>query len=308
MSEPNLSKVNGNPIVEEVDSDNSRRHSMDYEDPPEEEIIDERGTDEKSKQNHSKTAKSGDGKEPAYVAPIPKIEKIPPITRPSSTGRPHFPRLVTASLVGKKIDEYGDVVDDDGKVLGRVAGDLPSMVGRAVLNQRGDVLGDDGELLGYVAEVESEKQKRAQENGHSESDDSTTQSMDEYMSKNESAFRIDQKGNILDRDGNVVGSFHDFNRMGPKEPKSEPISESKSERSESGKSAEAQESTEAQEATPETEAGKDGKRPNAQSHRKENDSPSDIFLDVKSTREGIQLTIRIPTVFPVGGQPRVQFS
>ncbi|KAK0641513.1 hypothetical protein B0T16DRAFT_515751 [Cercophora newfieldiana] len=53
------------------------------------------------------------------------------------------------------------------------------------------------------------------------------------------------------------------------------------------------------------------RRENAQAWRKENpgESPSDIFLDVKSTTEGIQLTIRIPTVF--GGQqvrPNISFS
>jgi len=307
MSEPDLTKIHRTPIVEEAEG-RSRPHSVVYDDPPEEEIIDMRDDAKphgRPDGHGPKTRGAGSFEEgsrsPAYVAPIPKIGKIPPVSGPGvpSAGRPHFPRFVTASLVGKKVDEYGDVVDDDGKVLGRVAGDLPSMVGRAVLNQRGDVLGDDGELLGYVAEVESEKQRqRPGVNGHptpegseATDDDSATQSMDEYMAKNRGAFRIDQRGNILDDDGNVVGSFHDFNRMGPKPdkgPRPEDAGRAPSPRNESKPSREA--------------------RPNAQSHRKENESPSDIFLDVKSTTEGIQLTIRIPTVFPGGGQPKVQFS
>jgi len=53
------------------------------------------------------------------------------------------------------------------------------------------------------------------------------------------------------------------------------------------------------------------RRQNAEAWRQEQpgESPSDIFLDVKSTVEGIQLTIRIPTVF--GGQqvrPNISFS
>lgn len=53
------------------------------------------------------------------------------------------------------------------------------------------------------------------------------------------------------------------------------------------------------------------RRENAAAWRKDKpgESPSDVFLDVKSTTEGIQLIIRIPTVF--NGQqvrPTVQFS
>jgi len=283
---------------------------MVFDDPPEEEIIDtwkkeakaQTRSDSPSTNHQAPKSSAEDRRSPAYVAPIPKIGKIPSVSTPGvpSAGRPHFPRFVTASLVGKKVDEFGDVVDDDGKVLGRVAGDLPSMVGRAVLNQRGDVLGDDGELLGYVAEVASETQRQAPAaNGHAtpagSDEDSATQSMDEYMANNQSAFRIDQRGNILDHDDNIVGSFHDFNRMGPKPAHEGQPSKEKVEKPEAH--------TATNESKPPLEA-----RPNAQSHRKENDSPSDIFLDVKSTTEGIQLTIRIPTVFPVGGQPRVQFS
>ena len=312
MSEPDLTKpVNGTPVREAADRAESRPNSMYYDDPPEEEINDghrgDRANSRDSQGQHTKQeSKDGRPRTPAYVAPIPRIGKIAPVERPlsiSSTGRPSFPRFVTSSLVGKKVDEYGDVVDEDGKVLGRVAGDLPSMVGRSVLNQRGDILGDDGELLGYVAEVESEKEKeraRARERDENQSsrqrpDESTsTQSMDEYMAKNKSAFRVDETGTILDEHGNVVGNFHDFNRMGPKPEREEP------ETAEKEKGPEASSSDK-----PPQEP-----RPNAQSYRKEGagESPSDIFLDVKSTREGIQLTIRIPTVFPDGRTPRINFS
>ncbi|KAJ4300619.1 hypothetical protein N0V88_003303 [Collariella sp. IMI 366227] len=118
------------------------------------------------------------------LALFPKLDQssIP------STDRPSLPAYVGAFLVGKQVDEDGDIVDPaTGQVLAHAAGDLPAMVGRTVSNTKGDILG------------------RGKEN--------------------------------------------------PSE------------------------------------------------------SPSDIFLDVKSTREGIQLTIRIPTVF--NGQqttPHISFS
>jgi len=325
MSEGDLTKqdgVNGMPTRQATDSTSSRPQSILYDDPPEEEIQDApREEFESQKPNSSSkrhlpknTLKEDPSKPPAYVAPIPKIGRIPRIERNNitSSGRPQFPRYVTSSLVGKRIDEFGDVVDDDGKILGRVAGDLPSMVGRSVLNQRGDVLGDDGELLGYVAEVESAKDDSRVHTESETGDEQVppentprqgrpdTQSMGDYMNARNSAFHIDQEGNILDQDNNVVGSFHDYNRMGPKPKRpvaSEPKEPKAEESSEPSKPKEKQQP--AQEA-----------RPNAQSWRKENpsESPSDIFLDVKSTHEGIQLTIRIPTVFPGGGQPQVRFT
>lgn len=251
----------------------------------EEKDEDSSDADDEEVQEKEKAPETKDSKKPpAYVAPIPKIGPIPPISRTNGTSpsRPTLPRFVTANLVGRRIDEYGDIVDDEGKVLGRVAGDLPSMVGRTVMNQRGDVLGDDGELLGYVAEVESDKKKAASS--------TPTQSIDEYMGDQKSAFRVDQMGNIVDAEGNIVGSFHDNNTMGPKPKKEEPEEEKEEEKDEEEKGADENEE----------------ERPNAQNFRKEL-NPSDIFLDVKSTREGIQLTIRIPTIFP-GQQPRINFS
>ncbi|TGJ88605.1 hypothetical protein E0Z10_g152 [Xylaria hypoxylon] len=76
--------------------------------------------------------------------------------------------------------------------------------------------------------------------------------------------RVDHKGNILDSDGNIIGKFHQ-----PPQKKGSPKAES-SEKPNEGK--------------PKVNAHTGG-------------SPSDLFLDVKSTTDGIQLTIRIPTTF-----------
>ncbi|ERS95235.1 uncharacterized protein SPSK_06432 [Sporothrix schenckii 1099-18] len=311
------------PVVEELSTDDDH-DDHDYDDPPEEEIVeDEHG---RSKQgpvplsspspssSSPSAARTGEpriqthfhdrGKQPAYVAPIPKIGRIPslsPIATPkdipkdtpkdtaspdavpgiSSYGRPTLPRFLTARLVGKPIDEYGDVCDGDD-VLGRVAGDLPSMVGRTISNENGDVLGDDGhELLGYVEHVTTDAERRSmQEARRRRAAAAAAQPLDEFTGGGSSAFRVDADGNILDGQGNIVGRM---NKKGD------------------GEDEDGNDQTRTK--TQGEQKGGSPPRVNAESYRKEGESPSDIFLDVKSTTEGIQLTIRIPTVFPNTGQP-----
>ncbi|CAK7204010.1 hypothetical protein SEUCBS139899_006761 [Sporothrix eucalyptigena] len=272
--------ITPSPIIDEADSSSEDE----YDDPPEEEIVEHEHTPVASPRPSSSSSPlpAGEprvqthfhdrGKAPAYVAPIPKIPKVgkvSPVNGISTKGRPSFPSDLLAKFTGKVVDEYGDVHEDgpDSPILGRVAGDLPSMVGRSVSNDEGDVVDDDGSLLGYVDQIE----------GHTPS-----QTLEEYTGGGASGFRVDGDGNILDAAGNVVG------RMNKPEGKGESSQEKKP-----------------------PQKG-DGQPPpvNAESFRQE--SPSDIFLDVKSTTEGIQLTIRIPTVFPTNGQPprvpKVSFS
>lgn len=266
---------------------------------------------------------------PAYVAPIGKIPNIPSVQPLRSNAQPTPPpednasppkktpvhKIQKSHLVGKTIDEFGDVVDHDGSVLGRVEGDLPSMIGRTISNARGDVLGDDGELLGYVAEVGSGEEQEA-----SPKQEAPTWSLADIMQtmaaagKGPGGLRVDPTGNILDPEGNVVGSFHDnVSGFGKKSGVSDENTGAKDSKR---RSKERQPKEEPQHQKAEEKAGSSSQsqpRENAQSHRKEDpkESPSDIFLDVKSTTEGIQLTIRIPTVFNSGGQPaqpKVVFS
>lgn len=82
--------------------------------------------------------------------------------------------------------------------------------------------------------------------------------------------RVDHKGNILDSDGKIIGKFH------------QPLEKTSS-------------SSKFPPKTEPEEKPKEGQTPkvNAQT----GGSPSDLFLDVKSTTDGIQLIIRIPTTF-----------
>lgn len=259
---------------------------------------------------------------PCYVAPIGPIGgnmKVPPfepifdphITPPGDDSEaPRKAPIYQISkdhLVGKKISEFGEIVDDNGNILGRVEGDLPSMVGRPISNARGDVLGEDGELLGFVAEVETGKGE-----GKEPSQQHPTSSMEDVMKAMDAqgqgpgGLRVDPFGNILDAEGSIVGSFHD-NRSGFGR-KTGPGNGNGG----SGSSKARSPTSQPKEAPRENQQPKASAPPpqptrNAQSHRNQpeerKESPSDIFMDVKSTSEGIQLTIRIPTVFNGGGQP-----
>ncbi|KAK4211258.1 hypothetical protein QBC37DRAFT_290659 [Rhypophila decipiens] len=287
--------------------------------------------------------------EPAYVAPIPKIGSIPPVP-PISPGitpsisvspeRPKLPPFVGSFLLGKPVDEFGDIVDDKtGQVLARAGGDLPSIVGRQVSNKQGDILGDNGELLGYVADIEIERKGSPGGSGSGSPGSPQPRSLFEIMSRSNAPLMVDHLGNILDTKGNVVGKFLDNNNpdhrrikeeMEAKEsekkspPKEEKEADDDDVEGEKGKNKQQPEPTQQPAPAPpeESEEGESSqerkprrteeeRRANAQAWRKENpgESPSDIFLDVKSTTEGIQLTIRIPTVF--GGQqvrPNISFS
>ncbi|KAL1836337.1 hypothetical protein VTJ49DRAFT_5292 [Mycothermus thermophilus] len=278
-------------------------------------------------------------KSPAFVAPIPSLGRISPIPRgiqiASPEDRPELPDIVGARLVGKPVDEDGDIVDDEtGQVLAHAAGDLPSIVGRRVSNTRGDILGDDSELLGYVADVV--ERPGARPPPPPPPTRQQPRSLFDIMGRARTSLMVDDKGNILDADGNVVGTFHDNNNPlhakgktkktqervqsagGKKPDTSEPFDlkdggdgrETHDQDEEARKTSQAPPPPAAESQSRQRRTEEERRR-NAEEWRKENpnESPSDIFLDVKSTREGIQLTIRIPTVF--NGQqatPRISFS
>lgn len=252
---------------------------------------------------------------PAYVSPIGSV-KVPPI-EPISFPKPSpedqntpAQQIPKDHLVGKKIGDFGEIVDENKNVLGRVEGDLPSMVGRTISNARGDVLGDDGELLGYVAEVETGKgQEKQPEPQHPTWDLAEVMKAMAAQGEGPGGLRVDPFGNILDGEGNIVGSFHD-NRTGFGSKKASGGGNGNDggskERLTSSQPKEApQENKSGEQAGPSTSQSQPPR--NAQSFRNQpeerKESPSDIFMDVKSTTEGIQLTIRIPTVFNTGGQP-----
>lgn len=262
---------------------------------------------------------------PADIRPIGHIPRIPSVQPLHSNPHPTPPpednqtkqkkvpiyEAKKDHLVGMAIDEWGDIVNDDGEVLGRVEGDLPSMIGRKVSNARGDVLGDDGGLLGYVAEIGPGK-------GHASPPKQAvpTWSLEEVekamaaSGKGPGGLRVDPFGNILDAEGNSVGSFHDnvsgFGRKSGAFPDDASGGDSKDSKPRTKhESRPRQPKAKPTPRSEKPEGTATQRRDKTQSQKKEENplNPSDIFLDVKSTTEGIQLTIRIPTVFNSGGSP-----
>ena len=271
--------------------------AVEYGDPPEEDIVDPRHEASKEQTAGSESEKPPPGEPrvksqfhergptPAYIPPMEKIGRI------SSLGRPQIAESLLKGLVGKLINEYGDVVADHDSacVLGQVAGDLPDMVGRRVTADNGDVLGDDGSLIGYVKHIGPASDDEEDGNEH-RGPGEATQTLESFTLGGSRAFKVDGNGHILDANDNIVGKMHDNKKQG--EPGG-----SHGDGAGAGKGE-----------TSGTDGNGSPPKQNAETFRKETESPSDIFLDVKSTREGIQLVIRIPTVFPGQVGPSIHIS
>ncbi|XDG05924.1 hypothetical protein ABKA04_005539 [Annulohypoxylon sp. FPYF3050] len=204
--------------------------------------------------------------DPSVHSPSSNVSPIPKIPKITPIGMAPPPDLhrLALGLGGHAIDDVGNVVDASEKVLGHVTGDLPAMVGRKVADN-GEVYGDDGEVIGYVSENFTGPPPPT-----------------EIPEKVLGGLKVDHEGNILDTNGNIIGCFNE--KAG-----------------ENGDFAPFMKPSKPGESQPDDEPQED-KKPKINAHT--GGSPSDIFLDVKSTTDGIQLTIRIPTTF--GKRPQDQ--
>lgn len=203
------------------------------------------------------------------AAPVPAsqpgagihIPKIQPLAGPS-------PADLAAGLEGKFVDEFGNILDWTGTVLGRVDGDLPSMVGRPV-EPTGEILDLDGEVAGYVSENYSRPSLKP-------------------LGGN---LKTDDEGNIYDDQGNVVGRMHGVSNKGESWNHDKSNEQQQQQHSSSGGQGNSSQ-------PPNCSCG--ARRPAAPSAPR----PDEMYLDVKSTWDGIQLIIKIPTVFNGGGDVR----
>ncbi|OTB10793.1 hypothetical protein K445DRAFT_16337 [Daldinia sp. EC12] len=202
--------------------------------------------------------------DPSVHSPSSNFSPIPKIPKVTPIGMAPPPDLFSLAhgLGGGVVDDVGNIVDESGTVLGHATGDLPAMVGRKVADN-GEIYGESGEVIGYVSE------------------NFTSPPPPVDIPENVlGGLKVDHNGNILDTNGNIIGRF---NEKAGENGNLAPFMK----RSKSGESR--------------TDNGKpEEKKPKVNAHT--GGSPSDIFLDVKSTTDGIQLTIRIPTTF--GRQPQ----
>ncbi|KAJ0161290.1 hypothetical protein CTA2_6472 [Colletotrichum tanaceti] len=236
------------------------------------------GTDEASPNAQPSSSSSQGTPEPQEKnAPI----QIPKVTSLTSglTLPPNLAELAQG-LDGKYVDEFGNILDWNGQVLGRVEGDLPSMIGRPVA-VTGEIFSEEGEVVGYVAENDtippappSPKPIEGMGDG----------------------LKVDHMGNILDKNNNVVGHFDGA-----------PLAKSLQQTGQAGNSGQSSGARPGH--IPDTRTS----CPQCTAHQAKppsstTPSPSEIFLDVKSTNDGIQLIIKIPTVFHGGGNPNIHIG
>ncbi|KAI1092047.1 hypothetical protein F5B19DRAFT_238325 [Rostrohypoxylon terebratum] len=197
--------------------------------------------------------------DPSVHSPRSNVSPIPKIPKIAPIGMAPPPdlRRLALGVGGHVIDDVGNIVNGSEEVLGHVTGDLPAMVGREVADN-GEVYGDDGEVIGYVSENFVGPPPPA-----------------DIPEKILGGLKVDHEGNILDTNGNIIGRFNE--KAG-----------------ENGDLASFMKPSKSGESQPDDEP-QEKKKPQVNAHT--GGSPSDIFLDVKSTTDGIQLTIRIPTTF-----------
>lgn len=191
--------------------------------------------------------RNGRGSEPEVSNPEIRIPRIKPVTEEQSE---KSPEELAVGLEGKYVDEFGNILDWDGTVLGRVEGDLPSMVGRPV-SASGEILDTDGEVAGRVCENYIKPKLEPLSSG----------------------LRVDSEGNIYDEEGNVVGKLNKL-------------------KDDSNQTKEQQEQQKQQQQQQQQDGKVNIPKPPAVAPR-----PDELYLDVKSTFDGIQLIIKIPTVF-----------
>ncbi|KAI8947593.1 hypothetical protein F4801DRAFT_582229 [Xylaria longipes] len=170
---------------------------------------------------------------------------------------PHIDSSAPADLARLAQGLAGHAVDDVGNIVDE-SGEVLGHATGDLPAMVGKKVSDDGEVYGDGGEIV----------GYVSQNFVNPPSPTEIPGDLLGRLRVDHQGNILDSDGKIIGKFHE-------PPKSSARSSSPKVESE--------------------EKSKEGQKPkvNAQT----GGSPSDLFLDVKSTTDGIQLTIRIPTTF-----------
>ncbi|KAI0477543.1 hypothetical protein GGR56DRAFT_637778 [Xylariaceae sp. FL0804] len=171
------------------------------------------------------------------------------------------------------------------------------MVGRPVSDD-GEVRGPDGEVVGCVSEnfVHPPSPSPA-------SEEETGEIGERIPADVLGGLRVDREGNILDAAGNHIGRFH-------QKPGADgsPLAAPPPPFLNGGGGGGGGSKPEAAASPADNNKGEQQgqKKPKVNAHT--GGSPSDIFLDVKSTTDGIQLTIRIPTTFQKQPQPQPQHS
>lgn len=140
-------------------------------------------------------------------------------------------------LKSKKVNKAGNVVDDDGTVLGRVeTGDVKQLVGRTV-DEEGNVWNDSGKVIGTVKAIPEQERVSSAVAPFEDFPDATVESNGNVTfegkvvgrvidgdPKKLAGKKVDQDGEIVDKVGNVLGKAERWKEEPEPEPEAVDLS------------------------------------------------------------------------------------
>lgn len=219
-----------------------------------------------------------------------------------------------ASLIGKKVDDSGNIVDEGGDVLGKATGIISDIAGKTV-NENGQIVDKDGNVLGKVGEITKDAAEMAKDKPEDDSHDPPNSAAG-LVGKvvTDSGCILDESGKVIGRvegditemvgrtvsptgeiinDANeVVGRVVENLLLSPEDddPPEEFIGDDENFGKEEAKGGNGNN---------EDKSGASGAAAAGTSNAggDTGGDPTDIYLNIQSTKEAITITIRVPTVF-----------
>lgn len=216
-------------------------------------------------------------------------------------------------LIGKKVNNKGDIVDEKGAVLGKATGIIDDIAGKKI-SKNGEILDDDGNVIGKVGEVAKTVGDLADDKPRDPASRKSVP-LDGLLGR-----IVTDTGTLVDEDGRIIGRVEgDITEMVGRIVRSsgEVLNDWNQV---VGRVSENLLVSSEDEDPPEEEIGDDHKTENKRASISDSDGetkkaggaapngapqdgadqggdPTDIYLNIQSTKEAITITIRVPTVF-----------
>lgn len=142
-----------------------------------------------------------------------------------------------STLEGKKVNKGGNVVDDSGKLYGRIVdGDISKLVGKKV-DSKGKVWNDSGKVIGSAEVIPIDERDESSgapfedfpnavvnKDGTVVSDDQVVGKLVDGDAKKLSGKKVDKDGDVVDNVGNVVGKAERWEEEDAPEPEAADLS------------------------------------------------------------------------------------
>jgi hypothetical protein len=137
-------------------------------------------------------------------------------------------------LEGKKVNKTGNVVDEDGKLFGRVVdGEVSKLVGKKC-DAEGKIWSDSGKVIGSADIIPLDQQDESSDAPFEDFPDAVVDSkgnvtfegeivgkLTEGDAKKLAGKKVDKDGEVIDKIGNVLGKAERWTE--PEEPEVEPV-------------------------------------------------------------------------------------